>query len=245
MGDKDGSDDKAGKSKAVANLLHGRSSGAQSRRGNVGSAVNIDDSADGDVSNSDERLADEQRASIVSRVAHLSSNGEEGGSSSVGKNKRRDSRDGLSEGRVVGELVVRDPDSLLRGIVRAVLDSDGNGHGEDGCENADHADPGKPRDAAESLDTGEEEAENSGHSDEGSGTGAVSRNRIKTDRNTEHARASHEDPVCQASARQLSTRSLQGETHRAQRQRQIPPFQYGQTSYHPHHQCRKPHDGAA
>lgn len=52
--------EKAGKSEAVADLLHQHAGRSQSRRGNVGAAEVVHDAADGDVGDGDSRLAESQ-----------------------------------------------------------------------------------------------------------------------------------------------------------------------------------------
>lgn len=124
-------DNQTRKSQAVADLLDGLSSRSESRRSDIGTAVVVDNNTDNDVNNSDDALAKDQSLLVVLRLSHLSSDGEEDGSSAVGKDECGDGRHGLSEGRGVEELVVGLPDTILGGKVRAVLNTNGDGDDED------------------------------------------------------------------------------------------------------------------
>lgn len=64
-----------------------------------------------------------------------------------------------------------------------------------GCKNTDKTDPSKPADTAKSTDTRETESNNSGNGNKDSGTGAMSRDSVQTDRDTQHTRSGDEDPV--------------------------------------------------
>lgn len=123
-------DNQTRKSQTVADLLDGLSSGSESRRGDVGTAVVVDNNTDNDVDNSDDALAKDQSLLVVLGLSHLSSDGEEDGSSAVGKDESGDGRHGLGEGRGVEELVVGFPNTILGGKVGAVLNANGDGDDE-------------------------------------------------------------------------------------------------------------------
>ncbi|KAI6762199.1 hypothetical protein HG531_002752 [Fusarium graminearum] len=97
------------------------------------------------------------RSGVVSRVLHLGGDGEETRCTSVGKDERRDGRDGIGEGGVANDLPVGLPLAALGRIRGTVLDTDGDGDGEDGGHDADETEPGEHADAAKSTDTGEKE----------------------------------------------------------------------------------------
>lgn len=68
----------------------------------------------------------------MGRVPHLGRDGEEGRGTSVGKDDGGEGRDGLGESRfAVDNLVIGDPDAVLRSQRRAVLDADCDGDDED------------------------------------------------------------------------------------------------------------------
>ncbi|KAI6764398.1 hypothetical protein HG530_008187 [Fusarium avenaceum] len=98
-------------------------------------------------------------------------------------------------GEVNDEDGFRLPDTALGGIGRSVLDANCDSNGEDGCENADQAEPGEHADAAEGSDTAQEESADGSDGDESSCAGSVEGDSVQTDRETEHTRASDEDPV--------------------------------------------------
>ena len=168
------SDQKAGNGKAITDLLHSRTSGAKSRRGNVRTAEVVDDNTNGNVNGGHSALADDQRASIVLRVAHLRDNGEEGRCTGVGEDHRGHGGDGFAERGIGNDLVVRYPDSLLRCQDWAVLDADSDGDNEDYSrkrlglcsiprglgdltrnENTNQPNPFQPTDFSECSNTGE------------------------------------------------------------------------------------------
>lgn len=74
--------------KAVADLLHDRTSRAESRRGDVRTAVVVDDNADGEIEASHDRLAEHQGAVIVAWVAHLRGDREERRGAGIGEDNR-------------------------------------------------------------------------------------------------------------------------------------------------------------
>ena len=97
------------KSDTVADLLEEWSGGSKSGGSNIASAVVVHNHTNGDVGNSDDGLANDQGLSGLSGVAHLRSDREEAGGSSVGEDKRRASSDSLGEGRVSDNLEIRLP----------------------------------------------------------------------------------------------------------------------------------------
>jgi hypothetical protein len=125
------SDQQTGNGKAITDFLHSHTSGTKSRRGNIRTAEVVDDNSDGNVDSGHSALADDQRASIVFRVAHLRHNGEECRCTGVGEDHRGHGGDGFTESGIGDELVVGYPDSLLRGQDRAVLNADSDGDDED------------------------------------------------------------------------------------------------------------------
>jgi hypothetical protein len=64
-----------------------------------------------------------------------------------------------------------------------------------GCKDTDKTDPSKPANTAKSTDTRETESNNSGNGNKYSGTCAMSRDSVQTDRDTQHTRTGDEDPV--------------------------------------------------
>lgn len=92
--------------KAIRNLLDQHTSRTQRRRRNKRSTVVVDHRPDHNVDTGNAALAEEQRASIVSRVPHFGHDREEGRGAAVGEDQGRHGRDGLRERRVAEELVV-------------------------------------------------------------------------------------------------------------------------------------------
>jgi hypothetical protein len=126
-----GRDDEAGKSQSVGDLLDGLASRSQSRRSNVSTAVVVDNDTDDNIDDGDDSLAKDQGLLVVLGLSHLSSNGEEDGSSAVGEDEGSDGRHGLGEGGSVEELVVGLPDTILGGEVGALLDTNSDSDDED------------------------------------------------------------------------------------------------------------------
>lgn len=97
---------------------------AQGRRGDIRTAVVIDNNSDCDIDRRHGRLAQDQRSSIETRVSHLRLDVEVGGNAAEGKDKRRHGGHGGRKVGGVGELKVRHPDALLRSSSRSLLHSD-------------------------------------------------------------------------------------------------------------------------
>jgi hypothetical protein len=126
-----GRDDKTGKSQSVGDSLDGLTSRSESRRSNVGAAVVVDNNTDDNVDDGNDSLAKDQSLLVVLGLTHLGSNGEEDGSSAVGKDEGGDGRHGLGEGGRVEELVVGLPDTILRGKIGALLNTNSDSDDED------------------------------------------------------------------------------------------------------------------
>lgn len=127
-------DNEAGKSKAVRDLLDGRTGRAKSGRGNVRTAEVVDNDTDDNVDNGDDTLADHDGAGVVTGLSHLRGDGEKAGGTSVGEDEGADGSDGVFKGGGVGELVVGDPDLSISGLgssVGLVLKTDGDSDSED------------------------------------------------------------------------------------------------------------------
>lgn len=197
MNNEGGRGNETGQGKTIGDLLDHGTGGTKSGGSNIRAAVDINNTADDNVGDGHASLADNERSSVVLGVAHLSSNGKVSGSASIGKDERRDSRDGLGEGSaLVDNLVVRLPGALLGSIGGSVLNTDGDGNSEDGSEKADQSNPSEPADAAQSSDAGKTEADDGGDGDENGGACAVHGDGVESDRNTEHTRAGDKDPDC-------------------------------------------------
>lgn len=126
-----GRDDQTGKSQSVGDLLDGLTSRSQSRGSNVSTAVVVNNDTDNNIDDGDDSLAKDQGLLVVLGLSHLSSNGEEDGSSAVGKDEGSDGRHGLGKGGSVEELVVGLPDTVLGGEVGALLDTNSDSNDED------------------------------------------------------------------------------------------------------------------
>lgn len=126
--------DQSRQSEAVADFLHNRAGRTQGRRRDVRAAVAVDDTADGNVDGRHHRLADRDGSSVMARLAHLGHDGEEPGGAGEGEDERGHSRDGIRKLRVLDSYVVGGPGTRLRRISRAILDSNGDGHGKDCVE---------------------------------------------------------------------------------------------------------------
>ena len=188
-----GRDNKTGKSNTVADLLDNLASGSKSGRSDVGTAVVVDNNANNDVDDGDDSLAKDKSLLVVLGLTHLSSDGEEDGSTAVSEDECRDSRHGLGEGGCVEELVVGNPDTILRSEIRAVLDTDGDGDDEDGGDQGDETDPSEPRNTVESSDGSSQESNDHGNGDEDSSASSMLRQRVESNRETEHSRTSDTD----------------------------------------------------
>ena len=81
-------DEQTRQSNAVADLLHEVAGRAKSRRGNVGSAKVVNHAADGDVDSGHSSLADDEGAGVVTGLAHLRDDVEEGWGSGVREHNR-------------------------------------------------------------------------------------------------------------------------------------------------------------
>ena len=194
VGVKDHGDHQTRQGEAVGDFLHQSTGATESRAGNVASAVVVDDDADDEVSADGDTAAKVEGADVVSGVPHLRGDGEVGGHTGEGEDEGADGRHGLVEGRVADKLPVGLELSGLGSSGGAVLDTSGDGHGEDGSENAEHADPGEPTDLAQGSDGCEGQSDDSCDRDEDGSAGAVGGDCVKTDRHTKHSRASDEDP---------------------------------------------------
>ena len=172
----------SGKSKAVGNLLDGRTSRAQSGRSNVRAAVIVNNDTDDDIDDGNDTLADHDRASVEAGLSHLRGNGEETGGSSVSEDEGADGGDSVLEGGGVGDLVIGLPDGTLGDLGSGVglgLNTDSDGDSEDGSHDTEDTNPGNPGDTAESLDTSESGANNSSNGNESSSTHAMSRESVE------------------------------------------------------------------
>lgn len=194
VGVEDHGDHQTGQGEAVGDLLHEDTGTAERRAGNVASAVVVDDDADDEVGSDGDTTAQEERAGVVSGVPHLRGDGEVGGHTSKGEDQRADGRHGLVKGGVADKLPVGLEVSGLGSGGGAVLDTSGDGHGEDGSEDTGHADPGERADLAEGSDGCEDQGDDSCDSHEDRSASAVGAYSVETDRDTKHSRASDEDP---------------------------------------------------
>jgi hypothetical protein len=194
VGVEDHGDTETGERKTVGDLLHERTSGAESGRCDVGSAVVVDDDTDDEVCADGDTTAEGERPDVLLGVPHLRGDGEVGGHTSEGEDERGDGRHGLREGRVADELPVGGEVASLRSSGRAILNTSSDGDGEDGSENAEHANPREPADLAQCADAGNDECDEESDGDEDGRAGAVSGDGVKSNGNTKHSRASDEDP---------------------------------------------------
>lgn len=116
-------------SNSVANFLYKSTSGPESRRGDIGTTVVIDDSCNRDIDSGYDALAEKDRSPIMVRIAHLSREREAKGRGGICKNECCNSRDRFGEVWIIDKLIVRDPWAVLGSRVGAILDA--NGHGDD------------------------------------------------------------------------------------------------------------------
>lgn len=134
MDEEQGAHEQTGQGKGVADDFQGRAGGAQGRRGDVRPAEVVDDDADDDVEGGDDGLAEHEGAAVVGGVAHFGGDGEEGRGAGVGEDDGGEGGDGAVEVGAADDLVVGDPDAVLRGGGGTVLDADADGHDHDwGC----------------------------------------------------------------------------------------------------------------
>lgn len=87
----------------------------------------VDDNPDDKVEDCDDGLANYQGTTVVVRISHLGCDGEERRRTGVRKDDGGEGGDGINEGRVVGKLVVRDPDTGLGRRRWATLNPNGDG----------------------------------------------------------------------------------------------------------------------
>lgn len=106
MDEKRCTDNQSWKSKSITNLLHEHTRGTQGWRGNVGAAVVVDHDTNGDVNRRYTALTDQERSSVVVRVAHLCHDGEKSRGAGVREDERGYCGYSLSEAWVLEQLEV-------------------------------------------------------------------------------------------------------------------------------------------
>lgn len=173
VGVEDHGDHQTGEGEAVGDLLHESTSGTESGRGDEGSAEVVDDDADDEVGADSDTTAKGERPDVLLGVPHLRGDGEVGWDTGESKDERGDGRHGLGKGGVTNELPVRLEVTGLRSSGRAVLDTSGDGDGEDGSEDGEHANPCEPADLAQSANAGNGERDDEGDGDKNRSTGPV------------------------------------------------------------------------
>lgn len=100
--------------KAIADFLHRRTRGAQSRRRHIRPAVIVDHDSNYNVETGHDRLAYDERSAIMAGITHLRRDGEEGRSAGVREHHSGEGRGGINECCAAYDLVVGDPDARLR-----------------------------------------------------------------------------------------------------------------------------------
>lgn len=151
-------------------------------------------------------MAEDEGPCIEPGVPHLGCDREESRDSAIGHEECRDGIHSPSEGWSVNELIIRDPVTILRCRIGAVLDADADGHGKDWaqryrkllreeeilvrlltltcCQKKDQSNPCKPGEATKGTDTGNRKAQKGGHANKSGRTRAVRRNGVEADRDT-------------------------------------------------------------
>lgn len=131
VGHEERGDDETREGETVADFLEQQARRSEGRGGDVRAAEIVDDHADGDVGDGHHRLADDQGARVLARVAHLGDDREEGRRAGVGEDERGAGRDGLGEGRRGGEVVVGQEGPVCGCRGGPILDADRDGDGDD------------------------------------------------------------------------------------------------------------------
>lgn len=126
-----GADDQTRESQSVADFFDGLASRPQGWGCNICAAVVVNNDSNNNIRDGDDGLAEEQCLLVVTGLTHLSGNREEDGCTGVGKDKSRDGRDGICKGGRVEQLIVGLPLAFPGCRVRALLDTDGDGHNKD------------------------------------------------------------------------------------------------------------------
>jgi hypothetical protein len=223
VGVEDSRDDEGGKTESVGDPLDERSSATEGGRGDVLSTVVVDlegnavslwprrerscecstyDSADDNVKDSGETVAEQKRTSVELGVPHFGHDGQAvdtqahqrlkrqagqrvdllGGSSSVGETELTYSAHGSSErgGRGNSEVLVE----CARGCRgRPVRDTDGDGNEEERDDQTECSCPGDPGDLVQSLNRGQEEDKDGSDGNKDGGAGTVQGHGVESDGN--------------------------------------------------------------
>jgi hypothetical protein len=159
--------------KSVADLLHQDTCRTEGRRCDVGAAEVVDNNTNSNVDGGHDALAVDKRLGVVAGFAHLRHNVEEGRCTSVCEDDGRNCCESIGGLGAAEKVVIRLPGAGLGSQRGAVLNSNGDGQGDNGGQNADDADPCEPGDAPESLNAAQAEADNGGDGDKDGGAGAV------------------------------------------------------------------------
>lgn len=149
---------KSGNSNPIGDLLDHDTGRSKSRVGEVLTAVVVDDDTNSEIRSGDDGLTDVQGPVVVLRSSHFTDDVEEGGCTTVREDNGRDGCHTAEEGtfRVEGADVFL-PRAGLRSRRRSVLNTDGDGDGQDGSHDGDEADPTEDRHLVECLDRGHDE----------------------------------------------------------------------------------------
>lgn len=123
--------DQAWKAQPVANLFHQLASRAEGWRRDIRPAIIIHDATDDDINYRDDSMTKYKGPCIESGVSHLGRDREKCRYSAISHEERRNSIHSRSEGWSVKELIIRDPVTVFRCCIGAVLDADADGHGKD------------------------------------------------------------------------------------------------------------------
>lgn len=183
-----------GQREAVADLLHNRTSGAESRRSDIRATEIVDNDANSYVCARDDALRAKKRSGVHLGVTHLGRDGEESRRSGKGEDEGRNGRDTLGKVGALDKGVVGLPVTSLGRGSRSVLNTDGDGDTHDwlnrvrlwgprgrgnyqkrltGCHDADKTDPSQPTDLSECSNTGKAETNYSGHGNKNSRASTV------------------------------------------------------------------------
>jgi hypothetical protein len=99
----------------------------------------------------------------------------------------------LGESGSVEELVVGNPDAVLGSEVRAVLNTDSDSDDEDGDDQGNETNPSEPRNTVESSNGSSKESNDHSNSDEDSSASSMLRQRVESNRETQHSRTGDTD----------------------------------------------------
>lgn len=171
-----------GESKAIADLLHERSSRAQSRGCDILSDEMVDDAANDQVHHRDERLTADDRFGVVFGIPHLTDNVEVVGRTGIGKDHDRhcvDSFDKSGLPSYQGDLVWS-----------RRFDSDRNGKRDQSSHDGDDSDPTDPGHLVQCLNRRDEDVENSTDHGPHDSTRSVTCHRVESDGNCQKSRTS-------------------------------------------------------